>query len=513
MNRRRLLWIYLQVVGVSAVSFFVFGRLFDDPQFTLAAAAVVGVAFVSVVLGGLLAGSVYLYHVFDTVWRQVLTLAWPVIVEQSSRTLMRTTDVFITALFSPAAVVAIGLSELYAQFPLRFGLGLGSATIALSSQDTGRGADADRDEATTQALVLGILLGLPIAIIGVLFSGQLIRVFGAAPEVVELGGTYLAIILVTAPARHIALIGAKVIQGAGDTRTPMYVNLASNVLNIVGSLVLGLGLLGAPELRVIGVGLSTATANVVSAGLFLVVIASSWGETGLTRPRNPVIGRQLVVVAAPNTAEGLAEALARFPFNALLLVFGTEVNAGYQIGKRVYQQITAPLARAFKTTASITAGQALGEGDPEQARFEGWAIVALSVLVVGTIGILLVIAAEPLARLFTDEPQALSQSVAFIRAYGIAAGPFVVFYALSGSLQGAGETRLPLVARITGLFGFFLGLSYLAGVTFGLGSFGAYAGVVLSYSWMALVLLWAFARTDWAGRAAGMMEAREAADD
>ena len=109
MNRRRLLWIYLQVVGVSAVSFFVFGRLFDDPQFTLAAGAVVGVAFVSVVLGGLLAGSVYLYHVFDTVWRQVLTLAWPVIVEQSSRTLMRTTDVFITALFSPAAVVAIGL--------------------------------------------------------------------------------------------------------------------------------------------------------------------------------------------------------------------------------------------------------------------------------------------------------------------------------------------------------------------------------------------------------------------
>jgi putative MATE family efflux protein len=513
MNWKRLLRIYLQIVAVSAVSLFVFGRLFGEAQFTLAAAAVGGVAFVSVVIGGVLAGSVYLYHIFDTVWRRVLALAWPVMVEQSSRTLMRTTDVFITALFSPAAVVAIGLSELYSQFPLRIGLGLGSATIALSSQDTGRGAEADRDEATTQALSLGVLLGIPIAVIGVLFSDRFIELFGAAPEVVALGGSYLAIILATAPARHVSLIGANVLQGAGDTKTPMYVNLASNLLNITGSLVLGLGLFGAPELRVIGVGLSTATANVLSAVLFLAVIASSWGETGLTRPRNSVIGRQLVVVAAPKTAEGLAEALARFPFNALLLLFGTNVNAGYQIGKRIYQQITSPLSRAFKTTASITAGQALGEGDAEQARFEGWAIVALSVLVVGTIGILLVIAAEPLAKLFTDDPGTLVESAAFIRAYGIVAGPFVIFYALSGSLQGAGETRLPLVARITGLFGFFLGLSYLAGVTFGLGPLGAYAGVVLSYVWMALVVLWAFARTDWAGRAAGMMETREAAND
>lgn len=512
MNRRRLVWIYLQIAVVSTVSLFVFSRLFSQPQLSIAATTIGVVSFVSIVLGGLIAGSAHLYHVFKTVWRRVLNFAWPVMLEQGSRTLMRTTDVFITALFSPAAVVAIGLAELYSQFPLRIGLGLGSATIALSSQDTGRGAKADQNEATTQALLLGTLLGIPIAIVGILFSNQLIALFGAEPSVVELGGTYLAIILATAPARHISLIGAKVLQGAGDTKSPMYVNLFVNIMNIFGSLTLGLGLFGAPELRVVGVGVSTAGANVVSALLMLVVVGGPWLSGGLQRPSKPVVGRQLVVVGAPKVLEGFAQALIRFPFNSLLLTFGTEVNAGYQIARRIYQQVTGPLSRAYRVTATIIVGQALGDEDPETARFEAWATVSLATITVTALGIVLFVAAGPLARLFTSDVQTLTQAIGFIRAYSIAAVPFAIFISLSGALQGAGEARIPLLARLTGLLGFLLGFSYVASVTFGYGPLGVYVGIILSYVCMALLLAWWFARGNWAKRAAGMIENRKTAE-
>lgn len=74
------------------------------------------------------------------VWKRIFGLAWPVMAEQTFRTLMRTVDIIIAALISPAAVVAIGLADLYARFPLRIGLGMGGGAIALSSQDTGSGA-------------------------------------------------------------------------------------------------------------------------------------------------------------------------------------------------------------------------------------------------------------------------------------------------------------------------------------------------------------------------------------
>jgi putative MATE family efflux protein len=508
MNWKRLLGLYAQVVAVSAVSLFVFTQLFADVRLTIAVAAIAAIAFLSLILGGLLAGSAYLYYVFQTVWRRVVELAWPVAVQQLSRTLMRTTDVFITALFAPAAVVAIGLAELYAQGPLWIGLGLGNAAISLSSQETGRAASAGRDEVITQALLFGAVLGVPVAIVGFVFGPTLIAVFGASPTVVTLGGTYLTIILVTAPARHVALVGTQALQGIGDTKTPMYINVFGNLLNIAGSVVLGLGLFGAPELRVVGVGLATAGANVVSALLIVLAIAGPWSEGGLARPRSPAIARQLVTVGLPRTVEGLTVAVARFPFNALLLAFGTDVNAGYQIGYRVYQQITAPLSRAYQVTASIMAGQALGAGDAEQARFDARAIAILGVLSLGTIGVGMVVAAEPLAALFTDDLLARQYSVGFIRVYGLVAVPMILFYTLAGSLQGGSETRLPLFARATGTFGFLLGVSYVLGSVLGYGPVGAYVGVGLSFVWMALVLLWWFRRGDWTERAAEMIEER-----
>lgn len=446
-------------------------------------------------------------------WQWVIDLSWPVMVEQVTRTLMRTVDVFITASFNPAAVVAIGLAELYSQFPLRIGLGLGGGAIALSSQDTGRDAAASRDETISTALALGVILGLPIAAAGIAFGDAMIALLGASETVVELGGIYLAIVLATAPARHVMLIGTRALQGTGDTRTPMYVNIFANVLNVGGSLVLGLGLFGAPELRIVGVGLATATANLVSAALILAVFVGSRAAASLVRPRSAVIARQLLVIGIPRTAEGVAVALARFPFNALLLTFGTDVNAGYQIGRRIFQQITAPFSRGYNVASSVIVGQSLGRGETDEAHFGGAGIATLGVLTVGAVGLGVFVAAEPLVRLFTEDPGAVEYSVGFARAYGLAATPLVLFLSLSGSLQGAGETRLPFLARTTGTFGFMLGFSYLVGAVLGVGPVAAYVGIALSYAWMALVILWAFVRSDWAGRATQMMAERESAGD
>jgi len=79
---------------------------------------------------------------------------------------------------------------------------------------------------------------------------------------------------------------------------------------------------------------------------------------------------------------------------------------------------------------------------------------------------------------------------------------------MSGSLRGASETRIPFLARTTGMFGLFLGASWLLGSVLGFGPLGVYAGIGAAYVWMALAVLWGFERTGWAGRAATMMAER-----
>ncbi|WP_410765703.1 MATE family efflux transporter [Haloferax sp. DFSO60] len=444
------------------------------------------------------------------VWRRIFALAWPVMAEQTSRTAMRTVDVAVTAALSPAAVVAIGLADLYARFPLRIGLGLGSGAIALSSQDTGSGADTNRSEAIQTALLLAFLAGLPFIAFGFLLGDVAIGVFPASERAVQLGTTYLAVVFATAPARLLALVGARSLQGIGDTRTPMVVNLFANVLNIGLSVGLGFGLFGLPALGVFGVGLATSTANVVSASLLLFALFRPSSAIGFVRPRDRTVATQLVGISAPRVGEGIAAELAEFPFNALLLGFGDAVNAGFQIGRRVYQQVTGPLARGYSVAASILVGQALGEGDRERARFNGAAVALLSVVTVGGIGFLLAAFAEPAVGLLgTGGNDAdLAWAVEFAIAYGLAAPGLALFVGLSGSLQGAGATRIPFVARITGMFGFFVGLSYLLVDGFGFGPLGPQLGIIAAFSWMGLFLLVAFRYVAWADHADTLMRER-----
>ena len=448
-----------------------------------------------------------------SVWRRIFALAWPVMAEQTFRTLMRTVDIIVTALISPAAVVAIGLADLYARFPLRIGLGLGGGAIALSSQDTGSDADANRSEAITQAILLGALTGVPFVVFGVLLGEFAIGLFPASAEAIELGAVYLAIIFATAPARHVALIGARALQGTGDTKTPMYVNVFTNSLNIGASATFGLGLFGAPALGVVGVGLATAVANVVTAGLLLLAIYRPASGIDAVRPRDLTIAKQLVVISAPRLAEGFVSEIAEFPFNALLLGFGDAVNAGFQIGRRVYQQVTGPIGRGYNVAASILVGQALGEGNEADARFNGWAVASLGLVTVGVIGLLLAWQAETVVTLLgSGEGEELYYATQFAIVYGLSGPALALFVGVSGSLQGASETRVPFFARLTGMFGFFVGFSFLAVYVLDMGVFGAYLGVFLAYVWMALFVVVAFAYTGWADRAIRMMEERGSID-
>lgn len=442
-------------------------------------------------------------------WRRVFSQSWPVIVEELSSTLMRTTDILVTGLFSPAAIAAIGIADLYARIPASIGGGLGTGMIALSSQDTGSDALDNRDQAITQTLLLGLVTGVPFVVVGLVLDEWFFSVLGAERAVVTQGGAYLAIIFAISPLRHVAQIEERALQGTGDTRTPMAVGVASNVVNIAGSLALGLGFGPFPELAIVGVGLATAIGNALTAGLLFAVIWRYKSDVSFVRPRNPIIGKQVLAVAAPKIGESLLSTGAELPFNALLLSFGTGVNAAYQIGRLVGDHFSDPISVGFNVTASIIVGQELGAGNVDEARYFGWTTAAMGAITLGAFGAIAVVGAEWFVGLFTTDPATVPYAVNFTRAFGVSA-PFLALYVvLAGALQGGSDTRTPFVARTTALFGFMLGGSYLLSVPLGLGVTGTYVGIVLYYAWSFVVNAVGFRRGNWTDRATEMMEARD----
>lgn len=460
-----------------------------------------------------------LFTAYLPLWKEALILAWPVMLNHIFVTAMRTTDMILMGYFGPAAVTAVGLGDVWESIILRIGLGLGSGSISLISQESGSNtaaARANKDLVLSQVIFVSLIIGIPFIFTALLFAEEMIAVLGAAPEVIKLGAQYLLIIFAAAPFRIISIIAARALQGSGDTRTPMVVEVISNIINILVSVGLALGIGFFPKIGVPGVGIGTFTAKTISAVIFILIFMSSKSEFNLKNPINSwnfILIKQLFKVSTPKILEGLFQSLITFPFNSIVLLFGTEAAAAYHIARRVFQQLIAPMHRSYYTVTAILSGQKIGAARVEDSKKTVEAMLILTVLSIGSFSLLIFFSSPYLVRLFGDNPAALAMAVRFLKALSIG-GPVITIYGvLAGHLNGAGNTRSALYGNLLSQTFFKLGLSYLLGVYLNLGLVGVLIALPADFFGRALWVGRKYLSNDWIEEADFMISERRKQDD
>lgn len=182
-------------------------------------------------------------------WPRLFGLGWPVSATLLVRITMRTVDILVVgAVVGAAGVAAVGIGDAVARLVLFTGLGLGAGTIATVSQHVGAGRHDEADAAVTQTALLAVAVGVPFAVAGWWLAPIAYPGLGASPEVAELGVTYLQVVILSAPARTLAIMLTRAFQGAGDTRTPLFIRGGGTLVNIALTVLLVPGLAGLPEM-------------------------------------------------------------------------------------------------------------------------------------------------------------------------------------------------------------------------------------------------------------------------
>lgn len=412
---------------------------------------------------------------------------------------MRTVDILVVGMAVGAAgVAAVGIGDAVARLVLFTGLGLGAGAIATVSQSLGAGDQDRANLAATHSALLALVLGVPFAVAGWYGAEPMYDLLGADSEVLGLGVSYLRIVLLSAPARLLALVLTRAFQGAADSRTPLYVRGTGTLLNIGLTILLVPGLLGLPELGVDGAAWATFTGNVFSAVVLGAFLLRGWRglsvTPGVLRDLRPAW--RILRIAAPQILERNLFALGAFPLNAITLSLGTAANAGLQVGQRVMLYGLLP-ARGAATAASSIAGNRLGAGDPARADHVVRGGISLSAVIAAPVIVGLLVFAEPVARLFVDEPAALAAATGWVRLYAVALLARSLYGVFRGAFQASGDNRPPLLTSATGILVGTVGLSWLLGIQLGLGLPGVFAGVLLDPV-IRTVWLWRwFERGDW----------------
>jgi putative MATE family efflux protein len=385
-------------------------------------------------------------------------LAWPAILGNLLYSTVGLIDVKIVGSLGAPAVAAATTGHRIFFILQAVLMGVCAGTTALVARAFGAKDRAEAERVTRASLSICVLVSALLTIPGVWFAHELAGIFRLEPETVELAAVFIRWLSLFNAAFAVNFVIGTALRAAGDTRTPLWIGAATNVVNV--ALVYGLvfGAFGLPRLGVAGAALGNGLAFVFGAGVSLWLWVRGRLILGVGPPgafgRDRV--RQLLRIGYPAGLEQFVWQIGFVIFLWIVALYGTAPYAAYGIGVNLLS-FSFVVGFGFSIAASTLVGQHLGAGDPAGATRSGWRAMGLS-----------------LARFLLDEDEVVRLTVAFIYVLGSVQVLMAIEFSLSGALRGAGDTRFPLFTVLTGLFGVRI---VLAGI----------------FAWQGLPVEWVFA--------------------
>jgi len=406
--------------------------------------------------------------------RAIWQVAWPVMTGQLLYTMLSVVDMFWVGRLGPATVAAVALGGAVLGVLYSVGQVVMVGVLATASRAAGADSTTGVRDSLRHGLLLALLGSIPLAVAGVLLSGRILGWFGAAPDVVIAGRGYLAILLAVLPGFFAGMVVYAGFQALGDTRTPMFITFATNILNLLLDPLLIFGWLGLPRMGAAGAALATVLSQ--SGGLVAVKTILDVGvPAGLQAVTRPLTGMLMFGVATR---------------------YGTEATAAFGIGIRLLQLMYIYLG-GLASAGQTLVGQSLGQKKQDLAYRVSQRVLRVAFLLQLGVMPALFLLAPVLVRVFNANPEVVRFGTAYLRVLA----PMLVVLGLTtgwdSAQRGAGATRNPMVAALVSNWGIKIPAALVLAGPLGFGVTGIWLGIGASIVVEAGILAIGYYRGRW----------------
>ncbi len=430
-------------------------------------------------------------------WRALFKLAAPIVIAQLANSAMGFVDTMMAGRVSPADLAAVALGNSIWMPVFLFMSGVLLATTARVSRAFGAGETQRIGPLVRQALWLGLLLG---SILGLLMwnARPLLEWLGISPELIAPAMGYLRAVACGFPALALYTVLRCYSDALGRTRPSMVIGLLGLMVNIPANYVFIYGKLGLPAMGGVGCGWATALVMVcmMLAMAWWVRWAPHYQPHGLfSRWQWPRLAEQksLLALGLPIGISIFAEA-SIFSIIALLIGgLGANVVAGHQIALN-FSSLVFMLPYSLGMATTVRVGQNLGAGQPADARFAAWVAMGTALLLACISASYMAWLREPIARIYTSDPQVLAIAASLIIYAAIFQFSDAIQVTAAGALRGYQDTRITMLITLVSYWGIGLPTGYALGLTELLGAAqgpaGLWQGLIAGLTCAALLLGW-----------------------
>lgn len=400
-----------------------------------------------------------------TAYRDVMRIALPSIVEMVLMSLIGSVDTMMVGNeLGAEALSSVGLPTQPRMLILCLFFALNVGVTAIVARRKGEERQEDANATLRNALMLAFGLSIVLMLAAVVFAEPLLRLAGGDTAETEKVFTdavdYFRIMTYALPMNALAMCICAAQRGIGKTRITMWVNVASNLINVFFNYCLIGGHLGFPRMEVQGAALASAIGmgagfllalfTVVAGGRFKGYLHLSIHDKWRFEKESM---RSIVKVGGNAAVEQFGVRFGFFVYARILFSLGTTMYAANQICMQLLS-ITFTFGDGLGVAATSLVGQNLGRKRPDLSMLYGKISQRFAVMISIVLGVLIVAFRYQIAGWFIGENTLnADQVIAYAASTMLVLAAIQPFQTssvvLSGSLRGAGDNLyVALIATI-----------------------------------------------------------------
>ena len=424
--------------------------------------------------------------------RLILFFCLPILAGNIFQQLYSLVDTFVVGRVEGVTALAAVSSAGWLDWTLLgLAMGLAQGFAIQIAQSFGAGDFDELRQATGQSLTLSAGIVLVLEIISQALLRPVLTLMNTPPDTYELTCLYLRIIFGGLPVVMGFNLLAGFLRSVGNSRTPLIAMVTAALCNIA------LDILFVAFFRwsVAGVGIATVISQGLSCLICLVAVMRLpvFRITAKDlRPTREVAGR-LMKLGLPIGFQNFIISIGGLVLQGVVNAQGFIFMAGYSAASRL-QGLIELAGTALSAAVGTFTGQNFGARRLDRVKLGLRKSVQIGTIMAVIVAAVVLIWGKPLLRLFIqDDPAIVEQVLTYGHRFLIfmGSGLFALYmlFVYRSTLQGLGDTFVPMISGIVELF-MRIGSALLLPLF--MGEWGIYLSEIMAWAGAAVLLIWGY---------------------
>lgn len=368
--------------------------------------------------------------------KAIVKLGYPMALASLAQTLYNLADTFWLGKLGKEALSAPVVAFFPVFLALSIGMGFSIAGTSLVSQYTGAKQTENAHKTAGNLLLYMTIISIVCSILGLIFGIQLLNLLQTPDGAMDMIYSYYWIMMAGMPLAYPIFVYQSVMNGYGETLSPLKIELITAVVNVVLDPILIFGWFGFPAMGVEGAAITTIFTRALASLIGMYYFFS--GKKGIKLKLHHLkpdksISRLLFKTGIPSAFGYTGTSLGFMVVMGFVNVFGTAVISAYGIAIRFMHIFMLP-AMGISSAVTAIVGQNLGAKNIARAKDS----IKKGILLMLSVTVPSVIVIELLAKQVTQwfipgDPlvHQIGETVFYIST------PAILFFGLATVLQSA----------------------------------------------------------------------------